>query len=78
MARTALKEVQKAIGYLESLGFGVLLSRPDREYRLHIWPERHIRDLWPREIHFAGSLAQCYEVMKAVIMGFVVGRAVGK
>ena len=78
MARVSSKQIEKMLDMLYSLGFDYTLNRPDRDYRLHIWPRIRVPDLWPREIYFIGTLGQCYEVMKAVVMAVMVDRAMRK
>ena len=61
------KELQRLLEDVRAAGFDYTLSRPDREYRLHVWGRYG-------DVHFAGTLWGAAMVVKALLLGYRAGR----
>ncbi len=73
MARVTQKELVQWLGAVHSLGFEYDCSKPDREYRLHLWR----RGGGPFEVRFAGTKAGVVAVLKALVLGYEAAKRNG-
>ncbi len=61
--RTSLDEIHSQVEHLRESGWTVMLSRPDRHYRLQAW-----RSDLPEALHMYGSREQVYLFLRAIIL----------
>ena len=61
------QELQRLLEEVRAAGFEFTLSRPDREYRLHVWGRYG-------EVRFSGTLWGAAMVLKALLLGYRAGK----
>jgi hypothetical protein len=71
--RTTEKELMQWLDAVRSLGFEYDCSKPDGEYRLHVW----LREGGAFQVNFAGTGAGVVAVLKALVLGYEAAKRNG-